>query len=138
MLFCGIDVGTSGVKAVVFDEKGSPITDAYRNYSIQVAPDGTRLLRGQEIWDKTWEVFLATAKNTGGKLDAVCVDSFGEAFVALDKKGGIICDPMIFTDRWGEKEYYEAEKKTSAMEIAEVCGLPLSPTYSLSMVLYLK
>jgi len=44
----------------------------------------------------------------------------------------------LFTDRWGEKEYYEAEKKTSAAEIAEICGLPLSPSYSLSRILYLK
>ncbi|MCL1855340.1 MAG: FGGY family carbohydrate kinase [Clostridia bacterium] len=138
MLFCGIDVGTTGVKAVVFDEKGTPVAEAHRNYSIQVEPDGTRLLRGQEIWDKTREVFLSAAKDTQGTLAAVCVDSFGEAFVALDKYGSILCDPMLFTDRWGEKEYYKAEKKTCAAEIAEICGLPLSPTYSLSMVLYLK
>jgi xylulokinase len=83
-------------------------------------------------------VFSEAAKKTGGRLEAVCADSFGEAFVALDKQGELVCDPMLFTDRWGEKEYYEAEKKTSAAEIAETCGLPLSPSYSLSKVLYLR
>ena len=138
MLFCGIDVGTTGVKAVVFDEKGSYVTDAYRAYSIQVEPGGKRLLKGQEIWEKTKEVFLTVVKNSGASIEAVCADSFGEAFVALDKGGNIICDPMLFTDLWGEEEYYEAVKKTSAQEIAEICGLPLSPTYSLAMVLYLR
>jgi xylulokinase len=138
VLFCGLDVGTTGVKAVVFDEKGKPFTEAYRAYAIQVETDGTRLLRGQEIWEKTREVFSETARKTGGKIDAVCADSFGEAFVALDRKGELVCDPMLFTDRWGEKEYYEAEKKTTALEIAEICGLPLSPSYSLSKVLYMR
>jgi len=138
MLFCGLDVGTTGVKAIVFDEKGNPVTDAYRAYSIQVAPDGTRLLRGEEIWEKTQDAFLSAARNSGGGIGAVCADSFGEAFISLDKQGNILSDPMLFTDRWGEKEYCEAEKKTSAREIAEICGLPLSPSYSLSKVLYLK
>lgn len=138
MLFCGIDVGTTGVKAQVFDEKGNHITGAYRAYTMRVAPDGTRLLEARELWDKTREVFAEAAAKTGGKLDALCADSFGEAFVALNAAGEVICDPMLFTDRWGEKEYFEAEKKTSAREIAEICGLPLSPSYTLSKVLYLR
>ncbi|MDR1505613.1 MAG: hypothetical protein LBI67_00775 [Treponema sp.] len=138
MFFCGLDVGTSGVKAVVFDEKGSETGGAYRAYSIQVARDGTRLLRGQEIWDKTKEVLAQAAAKTTGKIEAVCASSFGEAFVALDAQDSIICDPMLFTDRWGEKEYLEAEQKTNAEEIARICGLPLSPSYSLSKILYLQ
>jgi xylulokinase len=138
MLFCGLDVGTTGVKALVFDEGGSQIAGAYRAYDIQVAPDGTRLLRGRELWEKTKAAFAEAAAVAGGALDALCVDTFGEAFVALDAKGEIICDPMLFTDRWGEREYFEAEKRTSAGEIARICGLPLSPSYTLSKVLYLK
>jgi xylulokinase len=138
MLFCGLDVGTTGVKAVVFDEKGKPFAEAYRAYAIQVEADGTRLLRGREIWEKTREALSEAARKTGGKIEAVCADSFGEAFVALDSRGNLICDPMLFTDRWGEKEYYETEKKTTAFEIAEICGLPLSPSYSLSKLLYLR
>jgi len=142
MLFCGLDVGTTGVKALVFDEKGTPLSSAYRAYKIEVMADGTRLLKAGELWEKTRECFLEAAKKTTasaqGELAAVCADSFGEAFVALDDEDRVICDPMLFTDRWGEKEYFEAEKKTSALEIARICGLPLSPSYSLSKILYLQ
>ncbi|MDR1929665.1 MAG: hypothetical protein LBQ44_03455 [Treponema sp.] len=138
MVFCGLDVGTTGVKAAAFDERGNELGGAYRAYTIQVAQDGTRLLRGQEIWDKTKEVLGEVTAKTGGKLNAVCADSFGEAFIALDGRDAIICDPMLFTDRWGEKEYFEAERKTSSEEIARICGLPLSPSYSLSKILYLQ
>ncbi|MDR2021527.1 MAG: hypothetical protein LBQ14_12260 [Treponema sp.] len=136
--FCGIDVGTSGVKAMVFDEKGTPLSESYRPYAIQVAPGGTRLLRALELWNQTKTVFAEAVRKAGGNISAVCADSFGESFVALDKNDEIICDPMIFTDRWGEAEYREAEKKTSAEEIAGLCGLPLSPSYSLSKILYLR
>jgi xylulokinase len=122
----------------VFDEKGNHITGAYRAYTMRVTSDGTRLLEARELWDKTKEVFAEAAAKTGGKLDALCADSFGEAFVAINAAGEVICDPMLFTDRWGEKEYFEAEKKTGPREIAEICGLPLSPSYTLSKVLYLR
>ena len=138
MMFCGIDVGTTGVKALVFDEKGKQLFDAYRPYEIAVLADGTRLLKAGELWQKTKECFKEAAVHVQGELAAVCVDSFGEAFVGLDADDRIICDPMLFTDRWGEKEYFQAEKKTSAEEIARICGLPLSPSYSLSKLLYLR
>ena len=143
MLFCGIDVGTTGVKASVFDMKGTPLFTAYRAYKIETEADGTRLLKAAEIWQKTKESFTEAVAKSGedkfnGEIAAVCVDSFGEAFVALDANNNIICDPMLFTDRWGEEEYFEAEKKTSAREIARVCGLSLSPSYSLSKILYLR
>jgi xylulokinase len=138
MLFCGLDVGTTGVKALVFNETGIPVSSAYRAYKIEVLPDGTRLLKAEELWKMTKECFFQAAGGAGDELCAVCAGSFGEAFVALDAEDNIICDPMLFTDHWGEKEYYEAEKKTSAKEIAKICGLPLSPSYSLSKILYLK
>jgi xylulokinase len=137
MLFCGLDVGTTGVKAIVFDEKGNQYAAAYRAYDLAVASGGTRLLRGAEIWGRTREV-LAEVTAARRDIAAICAASFGEAFVALDKGDRIICDPMLFTDRWGEEEYAAAEKKTSAAEIAAVCGLPLSSSYSLPRVLYLR
>jgi xylulokinase len=138
MKFCGIDVGTSGVKAMVFDERGRALSESSRPYAIQVAPDGTRLLRAVELWNQTKTVFAEAAGKAGGDIDAVCADSFGESFIALDKSDEIICDPMIFTDHWGEIEYREAQGKTGAEEIAALCGLPLSPSYSLSKILYLR
>ena len=138
MLFCGLDAGTTGVKAFVFDEKGAPLCSAYRAYKIEVLGDGTRLLKAAQLWQKTKETLTEAAAAIQGEITAICVSSFGEAFVALDAENNIICDPMLFTDRWGEKEYFEAEKKTTAQEIAQICGLPLSPSYSLSKILYLK
>ena len=138
MLFCGIDVGTTGVKACVFNENGTPLSKIYRVYDIETESDGRRLLKAAELWQKTKESLTEAAAKINGELTAICTGSFGEAFVALDADNNIICDPMLFTDRWGEKEYFEIEKKTNALEIARVCGLPLSPSYSLSKILYLR
>ena len=52
MLFCGLDVGTSGVKAVVFDEKGEIKANCFRAYELALKNDGTRDLMSDQIWEK--------------------------------------------------------------------------------------
>jgi xylulokinase len=40
MNYLGVDIGTSGCKAVVFDEDGRPRGAAHRDYSVRFLPDG--------------------------------------------------------------------------------------------------
>ncbi|MDL2237771.1 hypothetical protein LJC56_08090 [Christensenellaceae bacterium OttesenSCG-928-K19] len=138
MNFCGLDVGTSGVKAVVFDETGKIIAQAEGPYVLELKSDGTRTLEAADLWEKTKTVLRAVAASTNGQIDAVAVSSFGEAFVCLDENDKEISEVMLFTDQRGEKEYFEAMKRSSDLEIAQVCGLPPSMTYSISKILYLK
>lgn len=137
MNFCGLDVGTSGVKAVVFDESGTQLADAYHAYGTEYDPDGLRGLNPRSVWEQTKEV-VREACAKAGKIDALAAASFGEAFVLLDEKDEPLHDIMIFTDPRGEEEFMRASRGTPHEEIARVCGLPFSPTYSISKLLYLK
>lgn len=138
MHFCGLDIGTSGVKAVVFDERGSQKASAHFEYAVSFEADGTRVLSAAELWNKTKLALGKVAQEMGGKIDALSVDTFGEAFVMLDENDNVLHDIMIYTDRRGEDAYYKAMEQSSDEEIAKICGLPASPTYSISKVLYLK
>lgn len=138
MNFCGLDVGTSGVKAVVFDERGKRISEEYRAYDTHYDPDGLRGLDAREMWNKTKEVISCACAQAGGRIDALAAASFGEAFVMLDENDNVLHDIMIYTDRRGEAEFLREVKKTTEREIAKICGLPFSPTYSISKLLFLK
>lgn len=137
MQFCGLDVGTSGIKAIVFDKMGNIAAQAEREYDLELKSDGTRTLSATDIWDKTKDVLRSVAAQAGD-IRAVAVCSFGESFVCVDKNGSEISEVMIYTDRRGEREYYEAMKKSSNLEIAQICGLPPSPTFSISKMLHIK
>jgi xylulokinase len=107
-----------------------------------VAADGTRLLTAGELWLATKAALADVVAQTktgsaAGQIAAICASSFGESFIAVDSAGETICDPMIFTDRWGEEEYADMLICISPEEIAQICGLPLSPCYSLPKILYL-
>jgi xylulokinase len=138
MNFCGLDVGTSGVKAMVFDETGKLQAGAHYEYDVTFERDGARVLSPNELWTKTKFALATVAEKLGGDIDALSIDTFGEGFVMMGKDREFLHDIMIFTDSRGEEEYFRAIESSSAEEIAQICGLPLSPTYSLSKVLYLK
>ncbi|MEA5004488.1 MAG: FGGY-family carbohydrate kinase [Christensenella sp.] len=138
MYFCGLDVGTSGVKAVVFDEKGNEKKRAYREYDFLLRADGTRSLDAENIWKKTKIVLREAAGPFGKLVAAISVSSFGEAFVVLDGSDKVLCEVMVSTDRRGEREFEEEMKRIGSDEIISVCGLVPSPTYSLAKLLYLK
>ncbi|NLE68264.1 MAG: hypothetical protein GX608_12665, partial [Lentisphaerae bacterium] len=99
--------------------------------------DGTRELDPLDIWEKTKAVLSDVGKQCGG-ISALAVSSFGEAFVCVDASGREISRVMVFTDRRGEDEYFAAMKTSSDAEIARICGLPPSTTYSVSKLLHLK
>lgn len=137
MYFCGLDVGTSGVKAVVFDEKGNIMASSYEGYELVLKKDGTRDLMPDDMFSKIKAVLKTVGERCKG-IEAIAVSSFGEAFLALDENDKPLCEVMLYTDRRGEDEYFEAMKKSSNDEIASICGLPPSPTYSISKLLYIK
>jgi xylulokinase len=137
MYFCGLDVGTSGVKAVVFDEKGKIVATSFYEYVLALKSDGTRELDPLDIWEKTKAVLKDVSAERSG-IAALAVSSFGEAFVCVNKSGREISRVMVFTDRRGEDEYFEAMKKSTDEEIAQICGLPPSTTYSISKLLHIK
>jgi len=137
MYFCGLDVGTSGVKAVVFDENGKIAATSFYEYVLVLKSDGTRELDPLDIWEKTKAVLRDVGRKCAG-IAALAVSSFGEAFVCVDKSGREISRVMVFTDRRGEDEYFAAMKKSSDEEIAKICGLAPSTTYSISKLLHIK
>jgi len=138
MFFCGVDVGTSGVKAVVFNEKGTFIASAHYEYKMALGSGVTRGIDAHELWDKTKKAIKDVNSQIEGNIETICVDTFGEAFVMLDDSDNILNEIMIYTDPRGEDEYNAAMQHVSDDEIAHICGLPHSPTYSISKMLYMK
>jgi sugar (pentulose or hexulose) kinase len=87
MALLGLDIGTTGVKATVFDIEGNEISYAYHEYNLDYRENRC------ELNPKTiFEVVKLVMKNAIGKvapvhIKAICASSIGEAFVLLDKNG---------------------------------------------------
>lgn len=138
MLLTGIDLGTTGVKVVVFDRKGKVLSLKYENYNME-AVHGRRELQAAELWKSCTRVMSAAmAECPHSKEGAICVSSFGEGFVCLDEAGNEISPVMLLTDDRGSREFEEAMERIGDEQTAQICGLKPHLSYSLSKILYLK
>lgn len=138
MLLIGIDLGTTGVKAVVFDEMGKVLALKYENYNME-AVQGRRELQAGELWKSCARVMKAAMAECPDRgKGAICVSSFGEGFVCLDKEGREISPVMLLTDDRGGEEFREVMENIGEEQTAAVCGLKPHISYSLSKILYLK
>lgn len=139
MLVIGLDVGTTGVKAVVFDEAGHIVAQSSREYDVTFTPEGEREMSAVALWQSVESVLGKVALACRAEdVAALCVSSFGEAFVPVNAAGEALMPIIVATDKRGEKEYEAAMQIISTGTIGRIAGMPPSPTCSLSKVLYIR
>ncbi len=138
MYLIGIDLGTTGVKAVAFTEEGRIAAMEYEAYR-QESVKGQRQLQALALWESCQRVLAAAfAKCPPQEEGALCVSSFGEGFVCLDGDGRELSPVMLLTDDRGQEEFSRLIRRLDPGEIAAVTGLKPHNSYSLSKILYLK
>ena len=117
--YLGIDIGTSGCKAVIFDENGRQKALAYREYDIISKKPGWAELDTDEVIKKCFEVIRETASSiNAGSVKGLGISSQGDAFTLIDKDGKALCNALVssdiranelinpWTDRFGEEKLY--------------------------------
>ena len=136
MKIAGLDIGTTGCKLTVFDEQGSQLGKAYRDYPVR------RHVSGHEIDIST---MMESVYGVIGEMAAqypdiagIGVTSFGETFVMTDEAGEPLHNAMLYTDPRGSEECAELAAKLGTDHIAEVTGLAPHEMYSISKLMWLK
>ena len=130
MLVIGLDVGTSGVKSTLFDEKANVISHAYREYDLICEGDGMFELDPRVLLEKALEVLAeSTGRCDKKEVRAICVTSFGESFVCMDGEGRILSNTMIYMDKRGTEECGEFIDLLGEREIHTTCGQFVDPMF---------
>ena len=99
MLIGGLDIGTSGCKITVYNEKGDFIEKQYREYASKHAQD-VHEIDAEAIYQAVGDVISSTVQ----KPEVLGVTSFGETFVLVDENDRVLCDSMLYTDPRGDAE----------------------------------
>ncbi|MBR3084830.1 MAG: carbohydrate kinase [Kiritimatiellae bacterium] len=132
----GLDVGTTGCKVTVFSDRGENLGREYRDYAVRRGGgvhevDAGALARG--VLDA---VDAATARF--GKIDAMGVTSFGEAFVLTDGKGRPLRPILLCTDSRGADEARAFADSFGSGRAARISGVLPGEAYSFPKMLWIK
>ena len=139
MNFLGIDIGTSGCKAVVFDATGCQLATAQREYALHFTPDGGAELDSTEVMDKCLAVIAAAAQQAGrGTVQAIGISSQGEAFTAIDSVGKPLCHAMVSSDARAESAAKQWPLEFGEERLYQITGHTAHPMFTLFKLVWLK
>ena len=135
--YLGIDLGTTGTKTLLFNEKGEVLGKGYKGYGL-ITPEANIYEQSPEAWyDAVIEsIKLATAK-FDGEIEGASVSAQGGsfAFCDVDANGNLI--PLTNAVTWLDKRAgVEAEELKE--EVSKVSKSKLGPGSVLAKFLWFK
>ena len=136
MKIAGLDIGTTGCKLTVFDEKGTYLDKSYRDYPVKRA-SGEHEVDAEAIMDGV----RAVVRDMAGKypdIAGIGVTSFGETFVLTDETGKPLHPAMLYTDPRGAEECKELTGKIGGKNIASITGVKPHEMYSIPKLMWMK
>lgn len=135
MYIGGLDVGTTGCKLTIYNEKGEFIQNFYREYEV-TRKDRSQVICGQNIFDAVCDMIKAGAAEC--EISAIGVSTFGETFVALDENDNVLMPSMLYTDPRGYDECKALCDLLGEDTITKICCVKPHQMYSLPKLLWIK
>jgi xylulokinase len=134
----GLDVGTSGCKAIVFDDRWNIITTSRRSYEIIRAGESGYELEAEAVWARVREAMAEAHAQAGGKTDAVAVSALGDVIIPLDETGRPVRPCVLDFDPRGKDEIRDFLDSFGEEKLYQITGMPPIHINSLAKILWLR
>ncbi len=135
MALLGLDVGSSGCKAMVFDIDGTQLSYSHIEYPPFENPYETN---GDLIWGYVKKVIKECSENLSQNITAMSISSFGESFVPVDSCGKVLMNTMLYTDKRGKAQCNDLISKLGEERIMNISGMKPQTMYSIVKMMYIK
>lgn len=138
MYIIGLDVGTTGTKALALDEKGSVLGSGYKEY--RLVSDGVRVTQNSADW---WDAAVYAVREATKELDkekfvALSMSTQAASMLAVDEKGESISDVITWMDSRAKAEADDLAARFGAEEIYRKSGWLPNPALDAAKILWLK
>ena len=140
-LLLGIDVGTSSVKAVLIDERGSILAVGHAEYPLHHIRPAWVEQDPEDWWSGTCKAIkeaLSLIPHGADGVLGMAVSCQAPALLALDRSGKPLRPAMIWMDRRAEAEAIELTKLLGADQIHRITGNRPDAFYVAARMLWLK
>ena len=134
----GIDVGTSGTKAILLDDSGKIAGQGYKGYKLY--SEGKRIEQEAEDW---WDACItavrqAVAGNDIHGVKAISLSTQGATMFAMDAKGKPIGRAITWMDTRAQEEADKIESLLGKDKVYRICGWRCGPSFDAPKILWMK
>ena len=132
----GVDEGTTGVKAALFDEELRPVAEARRDKTNRHPQAGWVEQDGNEVLDAVVGAIGELLADPPGEIVACGLDHQGESVLAWDAETGEPLSPIVV---WQDKRSQEVLDGLAEHEdeVKDASGLPFDPYFSAAKMAWL-
>lgn len=139
MSYLGLDVGTTGSKACVFDADGKMLATAYREYPLLTPMPGGAEIDSAVVCRSCLAVIReAAAACPNDPVRAMGISSQGEAFTPVSADGEILANAMVSSDARAEPIVGPWSEQFGARRLYEMTGHTSHPMFTLFKLLWLR
>jgi xylulokinase len=140
MSLMGVDIGTTAVKAAVFDEEGTSIAVAAREYPLLFPFPGARELDSHAVIDGACDVIAEAASQVKASdpVKAIGIASQGEAFTPLTRDGRFMANAMVSSDTRSQPLIKPWCDDFGLKRLYGITGHTAYPMYTLFKLLWMK
>ncbi len=137
--YLGIDIGTTSMKAAVFDKNGRRLALRNVDYTLDTDPITGYIEFDAKKYIKMCKDVIDDLTTECGKIDALSVDTQGETLIFTDECGEPVCPAIVWLDNRAVNEAEEIKKKFGNELVYNVTGQPeITAGWPASKVLWLK
>ena len=134
----GIDIGTTSLKAAVFDSEGNCLASHTEDYTL-ITENGLIEFEAEEYWNITLKSIKAVTEDKGLTVSGIAVDTQGETMILTDEEGNPLRRAIVWLDNRAEEEAAEIEKKFGTEYVYNVTGQPeITAGWPASKLLWVK
>lgn len=137
----GIDIGTTGTKAVIFNEAGEIVAQSYREYACTYPKPGWVEQDAELLVAKSFETAAEAMRKSGLAPAQVAAVSFSTqrcCTLFLDAAGQLVRPMISWQDNRTAAEVEVIKEAVSAEAFYDTTLLPLSTTWMISKILWLQ
>ena len=137
-----LDIGTTSVKAVLFDLSGHVIAKGLQEYPLEKPAPGIVELECEVYWNAAKTAIamaLAGSPSSGRDVKALGVTSQAETLIALDESGKPLRKAIVWLDNRSEREAGLIADRFGRDRVYEITGQQeIVPTWPATKILWLK
>ena len=138
MSVMGLDIGTTGTKAVVFAPDGAILSSAYEEYPLIFRRPGWAELDSHAIWAAVQRVVGSAATEASDPVEALSVSVFGESFLPVDQQGNPLYHTILSFDARASEQADRLTETLGRREIFQITGMPQHSSYTVNKVVWLR
>ena len=138
MSYLGLDIGTGGCKAVVFDSEGKELASSFREYPVLHPHPDWAEINPDEVINKCFEVIAEVNAGIADPVVSMSISSQGEAFTPIGMNRQTLGNAMVSSDARARDIALNWSNDFGTKKIYYITGHTPHPLFTLYKMLWIK